>query len=48
MERLTKYDKNFKCYLPFSLADNWSEIKIINKLGELEDALEKYGIENAE
>lgn len=48
MERLTKYDKNFKCYLPFSLADNWSEIKIINKLGELEDVLEKYGIENAE
>lgn len=47
MERLTKYDENAKCYLPFSLAD-WSEIKIMNKLGELEDVLEKYGIESAE
>lgn len=47
MERLTKYDNNAKCYLPFSLTD-WSEIKIMNKLGELEDVLEKYEIENAE
>lgn len=47
MGRLTKYDKNAKCYLPFSLTD-WSEIKIMNKLGELEDVLEKYGIENLE
>ena len=45
MERLTKYDENAKCYLPFSLTD-WSEIKIMNKLGELEDVLEKFEIEN--
>lgn len=47
MKRLTKYDNSAKCYLPFSLTD-WSEIKIMNKLGELEDVLEKYGIKNAE
>lgn len=47
MKRLTKYDDNAKCYLPFSLTD-WSEIKIMNKLGELEDVLEKYKIENLE
>lgn len=47
MGRLTKYDVNAKCYLPFSLTD-WSEMKIINKLGELEDVLEKYEIENLE
>lgn len=45
MERLTKYDNSAKCYLPFSLTD-WSEIKIMNKLGELEDVLEKFEIEN--
>lgn len=45
MERLTKYDENAKYYLPFSLTD-WSEIKIMNKLGELEDVLEKFEIEN--
>lgn len=47
MKRLTKYDNSAKCYLPFNLV-NWDEIKIMNKLGELEDILEKYGIENAE
>lgn len=47
MERLTKYDNSAKCYLPFSLTD-WSEIKIMNKLGELEDVLEKCGIESVE
>lgn len=39
MKRLTKYDENAKCYLPFKLAD-WSKIKIMNKLGELEDVKE--------
>lgn len=46
MKRLTKYDENAKCYLPFSLTD-WSEIKIMNKLGELEDVLEKHNVESA-
>lgn len=47
MERLTKYDNSAKCYLPFSLTD-WSEIKIMNKLGELEDVLEKFELTSAE
>ena len=45
--RLTKYDENAKCYLPFSLTD-WSEIKIMNKLGELEDVLEEFELTSAE
>ena len=45
MERLTKYNKNAKCYLPFSLT-NHSEIEVMNKLGELEDVLEKWHIED--
>lgn len=47
MERLTKYDNSAKCYLPFSLTD-WSEIKIMNKLGELEDVLEEFELTSAE
>lgn len=47
MKRLTKYNDSAKCYLPFSLVD-WNEQKIMNKLGELEDVLEIYDIENAE
>lgn len=47
MERLTKYYYGSKCYLPFSLTD-WSEIKIMNKLGELEDVLEKFELTSAE
>lgn len=46
MERLTKYYGS-NCYFPLSSA-NWNEQKAMNKLGELEDVLEKYGIENAE
>lgn len=45
MERLTKYYSGCKCYFPFSLAD-WNEQKAINKLGELEDVLEKWHIED--
>lgn len=45
MKRLTEYDNSAKCYLPFSLIGDY-EGKIMNKLGELEDVLEKYGIEN--
>lgn len=53
MERLTKYSDFAKCYLPFSLTD-WDfddgrimNGKVINRLGKLEDVLEKYGVENA-
>lgn len=47
MERLTKYYAGAKQYFPFNLGD-WSEQKAMNKLGELEDVLEKYEIENLE
>lgn len=43
MKRLTRYFNGGK----LCLAD-WSEQEAVNKLGELEDVLEKYGIESAE
>lgn len=43
MKRLTRYFNSGK----LCLAD-WSEQEAVNKLGELENVLEKYGIESAE
>ena len=41
MERLTKFDyENYRALKP--------KQDVVDKLGELEDVLEKYGIENAE
>ena len=49
MKRLTKYSDFAKCYLPFSLT-NWDfdDGKIINRLGKLEDVLEKHNVESIE
>lgn len=47
MERLTKYNDFAKCYLPFSLIGwDFDDGKIMNRLGELEDVLEKWHIED--
>ena len=58
MERLTKYDEfgnaefvgidNTKLYERLVCDETVALTMATNKLGELEDVLEKYGIENAE